>query len=157
MRVLFLDFDGVLNGTAEEATFDETLAFGSIEWLSQQYDVDKVERLNTIVEATGAVVVLSTSWRNRLPLPHLTRVMQALGFRGFVLGATPALYRTPDGEERKRHHEVQAWLDEVGEAVETFAILDDLDMGPLNERLVRTPETTGLRDEDVERAIALLR
>lgn len=155
MKVIFLDFDGVLNGTADEASFDPDLHFASIEWFAQQYDADKVRRLNTLVKRTGAVVVLSTSWRVKLPIVHMARVMQSLGFEGWFFGATPHV----EGArfEARRPAEIQAWLDAAGDAVEKFVVLDDMDMGPLNAHLVRTPETTGLRDEDVERAVEMLR
>jgi hypothetical protein len=63
------------------------------------------------------------------------------------------------GEERGRGHEIQAWLDARArrQTIESFVILDDsADMAHLLPRLVRTPFATGLGDEHVDQAVAML-
>ncbi len=158
MKVVFLDFDGVLNGTVENKGERGGLAeFGTALWCSEQIDEALVERLNAIVEATDAVVVISSSWRNVHPLNKLRQMLYIAGFRGSVIGDTPRLHRRPDGVPQHREHEIQAWLDAAGSGVTSFVILDDLDMGFLGERLVRTPVQFGLDDDHVIQAIDLLR
>ena len=154
MRVIFLDFDGVLNGAVSDAARDPGLPWGTEVWYSEQLDADKVERLNAIVDATGAVVVLSTSWRKALPTEKLRRLLQAKGFKGFILGTTPSLDRDSDGGWRYRAHEIEQWVRAAG--VSDFVILDDLPMHHLSSRLVQTSDIHGLLDEHVEAAIRML-
>ena len=158
MKVLFLDFDGVLNGCAENmGSLDPRVAEPETElWCAEQIDHGHVERLNEIVDATGAVVVLSTSWRNVHPLNRLRGMLQLAGFRGFILGDTPRLHRTPDGEERHREHEIEMWLEAAGDAVESYVTLDDWNMGHLRHRLVQCTVQIGIQPEQVARAIELL-
>jgi hypothetical protein len=72
------------------------------------------------------------------------------------------LRKTPGGiyAAEARGQEIQAWLDgapRYGIEVESFVILDDdSDMVHLADRLVKTSFETGLLDEHVDRAIAML-
>jgi len=159
LRVIFLDFDGVLNGlTRNTGRCDATVGeYGSPIWCAEQIDSGLVEQLNKIVEATGAVVVISSSWRNAHHLNKLREMLKVAGFRGSIIGDTPRLHRTPDGVPKHRHDEIQMWLDAVGDAVESFVILDDWDMGYLGHRLVRSSVYKGLEAQHVTRAIHLLR
>ena len=156
MKVVFLDFDGVLNHAKH---FDD-LRTGRViaDCLDDDESFDKVavERVNVIVERTGADVVVSSSWRCMFELSDICDILKRHGFRGRVIGATPRLHRTPDGEARVRGHEIQSWLDEHPD-VEAFVILDDdSDMAHLIPKLVKTSFETGLQDEHVERAIRML-
>ena len=55
MRVLFLDFDGVLNSDKYNSERD---------WRTQgNIDETRLPLLRRIIDETGAVIVLSTSWR----------------------------------------------------------------------------------------------
>ena len=60
MRIVFLDFDGVLNShayfNARTEKFEDVGEAGEL-------DPTAVERLNRIIDATGALVVVSSSWR----------------------------------------------------------------------------------------------
>ena len=52
IRILFLDFDGVLNHPLTWGNRDDTVI-----------DIDKVKRLNDLLTKTGAKIVVSSSWR----------------------------------------------------------------------------------------------
>ncbi len=157
---LFLDFDGVLNHAAHFANRRAGRTAADCLTDAESFDLAAVERVNRIVERTGADVVISSSWRCMLGLADIRGILKRHGFRGRVVGATPRLHRTPDGEERVRGHEIQAWIErrerfrgDVG----PFAILDDdSDMAHLAPRLVRTSFDLGLLDEHVERVVALI-
>jgi len=154
-KIVFLDFDGVLNSHP----FIARTANGGIAGL----DPEAVVRLNRIVAVTGAEIVVSSSWRHGRSLACLRELLNASGFVGTVRGKTPDCARKPDGSlwhGAMRGSEAQAWItdaDLYGLTVESFVILDDdSDMGHLAYRHVKTSMATGLLDEHVDRAIAIL-
>lgn len=58
--VLFLDIDGVLNSV-------ETMRSGRWNAGTETLDPENVERLDRLIQLTGAVVVVSSTWRKTLP------------------------------------------------------------------------------------------
>lgn len=152
MRVIFLDFDGVLNTTGHAPILPPaplTPMHGSIEWLAYQLEPDLCARLSRLVERADARVVLSTTWRNAFPLPRLWELMGRVGLP-VPIGATPML---PGG---RRDREILAWCDAAG--VDNFVALDDdpMDSIAATGRLVQTDPWIGLADEDVEAALRVL-
>jgi hypothetical protein len=133
-RLLFLDIDGVLNHYGSAGKIDRAC----------------VARLNHIVERTGAVVVISSTWRVTHSPEQMQRLLTGHGFSGEVVGDTPCLYGRPRGEE------VAAYLDDNGE-VEAFAIVDDnADLEPVADHLVLVDDFVGLSDADVAACVELL-
>ncbi len=107
MKVVFLDFDGVLNSYAD---LDAPRAPGA-----GVFNLGAVERLNTIVARTGAQVVVSSTWRERYSLAGLQELLATSGFRGEVIGCTPVRAKDParsEGPGDERCREIQAWLEE---------------------------------------------
>ena len=162
MRVVFLDFDGVLNSqpflVTESVKGYETIGEAS------SLDPANVEHLNTIVRETGAVVVISSSWRHGRKLSDLRTMLESRGFVGQVLGRTPDFVPSKKpGDWRtcgERGDEIQEWLDGAslyGIEVESFVILDDnTDMAHLKDRLVQTYMDCGLTDFYAQKAIKML-
>jgi hypothetical protein len=148
MKILFLDFDGVLNSHkwigANQHLFNSKQLF-----MHSDVDSEAVARLQRIVDATGAKVVISSTWRRFSTRVALQAILRKHGFTGEVLGLTPVL-------NTKRGHEIQQWLDENG-PIESLVILDDdSDMVHLLDKLVQTTFDLGLQDEHVEKAVTLL-
>ena len=143
MKVVFLDFDGVLNH------FPPGELVLSQAYLDNPLETAHVERLEQLVQRTGARVVISSSWRLRLTLDELRGALEARGFTGEVIGTTPRL-RTGI-----RAHEISAWL-LLHPEVTTFAILDDEPDAELDGRLVHTDPEHGFTDADLQRALLLL-
>lgn len=156
MRVVFVDFDGVLNSDRYFAA-REREGRPVTEWWGQEcLDPNAVARLDTIAARAGACVVVSSSWRLRFSLDELRAMLVSNGLRAPVVGRTPALYRTPDGARLHRGDEIQRWIDEAAD-VRSFAILEDEDeLGALEAFAVRTRSDEGLLDAHVDAAIALL-
>ncbi len=148
MKILFLDIDGVLN--SEEWAFkkyDE----GVHNALQSEFDVQAVERLNTIIEKSGAKVVISSSWRLIYSLEHINSMLTKFGFKGEIVGRTPS-----PKANRGRGYDIKRWLTENSK-VTTFAILDDdNDMDGVRDRFVQTSWTKGLQDEHIPKVLALL-
>lgn len=147
--IVFLDFDGVLNSSvflgARHRAGDDSI---------DQIDPEAVARLSRIVSASGADVVISSTWRLAFTLADLRGRLNAHGFTGRVIDRTPNL---PDED---RAAEILAWLaDPPRDRPETFVIVDDDGDAGLRElapHFVRTDFTHGLQDRHVERALRIL-
>jgi hypothetical protein len=146
VKIIFLDFDGVMNTPG----FIHNSAAG---YLEDPIDTPHVDALNAVVDATGARVVISSSWRLFWNPARCTAALRRKGFRGVVIGMTPRVADRGDS----RGHEIQQWIDESREKVESFVILDDdSDMEHLIERLVQTDGSKGLTLADAAVAIRVL-
>jgi hypothetical protein len=152
VKLVFLDFDGVLNS---QAFFREDRS----RYMSTNLDRAAVARVSRIVERTGAKVVVSSTWRIGNGVAELRALLAKHGFAGDVIDVTPVVVHTePDGSKRvARWREIDAWLAANMGKWSTFVILDDEpDMGPHAGRHVRTELEDGLLDVHVERAVDLL-
>lgn len=149
MRVIFLDVDGVLNcqTTLQNAKRSDVV------------DPEMVGRLNKIIEATDAKVVLSSTWRLIFGTDKtFNDYLIPAGFVGEVIGETPNL-NIRIGGNIPRGREIRAWLKQHPE-VDQFIILDDVNnMDGLQDHLILTSfmnEDGGLQDEHVKQAIDTL-
>jgi hypothetical protein len=151
MKVIFLDFDGVLNSWR----WYKNLALAGRKPSMRpddQIDPKAVSVLNTIIEKTGAKVVVSSTWRIARSVEQLQEILTKYGFAGQVIGKTPRL----GGPRPQRGDEIQVWLDE-NPGVERFVIIDDdSDMVHLMNRLVRTDMKKGLTKAHAEEVVKLL-
>jgi len=84
-----------------EAVFDEEGMYG--------LEVRCIKQLSRIVEATGAVIVLSSTWRHMADMKaHLLRSLEKVG--GARL-ASAVVDDTPDIEPNRRGEEIVRWLE----------------------------------------------
>lgn len=157
MKVIFLDVDGVLNDQMWLHLFMDT-----------EIDKVRVARLAEIVKATGAVIVLSSSWR---VLPDELDDMDKWIWRQLVDALHEydmSIYdRTPViGMDRPL--EIKTWLDQHAGQVEAFVSIDDdyqktaYDKYGIGHCLVKTSfygeegNLGGLQDRHVKEAIEKL-
>lgn len=150
--IIFLDIDGVLNNQG-------CYRPGNVGKYGRNPDPQCIAALNSILDATGAEIVVSSTWRMGRTVEQLREMLTAWGVRGRVVGATPT--GCEEGAlivpGMRRGHEIGAWLVEHPE-VERFVILDDdADMAHLMFRLVRTDFSRGLTKDHAARAIVMLR
>lgn len=152
MRVIFLDIDGVLNSAAWYDQRGPRPVNRPL--LDHSIDPAAITRLNRLCDATGAQIVISSTWRHGTTARQFQEDFAYLGCTGRIIGRTPDLSNLiPRGT---RGEEIATWLQLHGK-VTTFVILDDdNDMGALSSHLVQTSHETGLTDADVDRAITLL-
>jgi hypothetical protein len=146
MKALILDVDGVLNGHGVRGL-----------------DPEKLDLIAHIVQQTGCVICLSSTWR-RLP-DQRGRLIHALLDRGVELE-----YQTPILDEasgsifsaKTRTDEIQSWLSSVRRrhTLESFVILDDDPSceiyGDLLPHLVKTDTYTGLTPAQAQEVIERL-
>lgn len=168
MKVLFLDFDGVLNGRAFLDTLPRTIT------LQARPDIDPAcaARVQRICDVTGASIVVTSSWREmrahdgKPDTCHAPRDLSTLagwltdaGITAPVIGATSiAPMGVDDNPGRRRSWQILAWTFDHPE-VTRWVALDDLEMPPSDlweHRFIRTDGNTGVTEADADRAIELL-
>ena len=142
-KVVFLDFDGVL---VTEASSYRRSVTGTVA------DPDAVNALNYLVAETGALLVVTSTWRLEYSLGELSELLRSWRVQADILGATPSGFTRGD--------EIQQWLDQFGgpAGVDSFVILDDLtDMGKLSSRLINIEFETGLTMDHARQAVEFLK
>ena len=172
MFLLFLDIDGVLNhgydparvpvqtGGWDGGTPSENEGFN--------YHVEScVISLNALTRATGAKIVISSSWREHHPFDELCDILKRFGVEGEIVGVTPSDVLDASGFPAPRLAEIRVFLDLFPEKVLSVAILDDCEIAldvnnvkfndpELEHRLVRTETAVGLTPEHALRAARIL-
>lgn len=162
MKIVFLDFDGVLNRGSGPAL------------------PELVSNLDHVLQRTGAQIVVHSSWRWERTTTELREVLRGWGVEGPVLDkcSSPSTWRTDSGllmhtswdewakpvTDRFGHKDeravaIQLWLDDHPE-VTGYVIFDDAPaMGHFkgSPSFIQTRMREGLTREQSERAIALLR
>lgn len=177
MRVVFLDFDGVINNCSTPMQLPPAARVSpgtyAPDFIGIPVDAACMSQLNVLLMRSGAKVVISSSWRKFAAWQHLA---PALGYYGFqysdrIIGETPDLvsneaereaWRARDNgpvdgayEKIERGMEIWYWLQlhpEVTEAV----ILDDCDdMWIMKDLFVQTRPNDGFTAEDADQVLAL--
>ncbi len=130
-KYLFLDVDGVLN----HDDWFESPEFKKCEsnWKVSMFDPKCVERVNTILQQTGAQLVVSSSWRDMADLPEIFE----------HVGLPKSFYVTPhadvifnldpydiysDDTRYWRGNEIKYWLDRKDPNANYVILDDDCDM-----------------------------
>jgi hypothetical protein len=156
IKVIFLDFDGVLNSWPFKKARPLLPRPSNEMSLDDLHDrsIDKaaIGRLNVIVERTKAIVVVSSMWRTTMSRAELRGLLARNGFTGITLDKTP-------GEGGNRGLQIKQWLTATRRVVDSFVIIDDDDdfehFG--RDRLVQTSyEHGGLLDQHIEPAVKIL-
>ena len=140
-KIVFLDFDGVLNCDVSVCQLGTRYKF----WPAS------IKALNELLERSGARIVISSTWREHWTLSENAASLERAGvLPGRVVGKTSVC----DGE---RGIEIDSWLKSVPYPVESFVILDDKnDMAMHVQRLVLVDPKTGLSAKEARQAIELL-
>lgn len=152
MKVIFLDIDGGLNSIA----FDR-------ERTNEQGNIDetRLPLLKQILDETGALIVLSSSWRKHWDKePSLCDNLGEETNNLFAKYDIVIYDKTPQLQSNDRAEEIRLWLSQ-NEAVKNFVILDDIAFGwglDLQDHLVKTNCRIGrgLESQHVRKTIELL-
>ncbi len=157
MKAIFLDIDGVI------ATPDTMIANfeQNREPHEMQYDQLAMNNLGAIVAVTGAIVVLSSSWRADLNSgsDYVEAIVSNLLDQLAAAGA-PISDATPMIGGADRSVEIGAWLDE--HPCDAYVIIDDLarfEQRPevAEGHLVLIEDSNGIRASHVAQALRILR
>lgn len=161
MKVLFLDVDGVLNSTewairvggyGYPPALNETPTREILKW-----DPSCVERLRSVIDTTGAKIVISSAWRGYgiHAIDHWRRMFSCYEWPEVpVIGETPNLrVQAPNAI---RGDEVNTWIIRQSQPIERYICLDDdSDFGP-DQRLIQTNPVVGMTDADASACIIAL-
>ena len=154
MKIIFIDFDGPIIPVMSHRN--------RVSGKSLSAWPPCVAALNRITNATGAKIVVSSTWR----ADGITKTRDRLkgwGVTAEVVGLTPHLDREGANglwQSVPRGLEIAEWIaryEEMREPIEAFVILDDdSDMEHLKPFLIQTPFEAGLTEADADRAIEML-
>lgn len=153
MKVIFLDVDGVLN-TENNVRYH----FANSMSVSSYYielNQECMYRLQMLVNATKAKIVVSSSWRlggfaNSPAIKNLADQLANYGM--YIYGFTPVIHNAYRGDEIR---EFIKWSEIP---ISAFVILDDdRDMCEYTRtHLVQCPSSTGFGDKELKRAMTIL-
>ena len=153
MKIIFLDFDGVI----DTSYYDHVLSKEGKPGNDQDgtvFDPNCVRNLKHIVEQTGADIVVSSSWKYLMSYQDFLNMWKDRDLPGFVTDVTPEPMT-----RRNRGDEIDAWIEECHTECQ-YVIIDDLEANNFNEhqipRLLIVNPIFGLDEETAERAIRLL-
>jgi hypothetical protein len=123
MKIIFLDFDGVLNSEnwyrRRFKEIDTTDILGKYPFY--EFDHLSIAELNRIIEQTESKVVVSSTWRIGKRVDDLQKMLDVVGFKGEIIDTTPHFFaKGTDGNDNRigytipRGCEIDWWLKEKG-------------------------------------------
>lgn len=154
MKVIFLDFDGVVRIPVPSGGMKPEAEFCS----------ERIQRVATLSEVSNAHIVISSDWRLRYDREGIAKVLGRKFPRESLheYWATPVLSYDAESREKSgpvpRGAEIVAWLAEHPE-VREFLILDDMHsrlFPTMSDRLVKCQLLDGFTTERFETACGLL-
>jgi hypothetical protein len=150
MKVIFLDNDGVIClsnnwGSRYKKWKKFSLKNPDVDFINRpvecrfdNFDRKAIVVLNSILETTGAEIVVSSDWRAHANLEELGNYYQDQGIIKKPIGVTPFFNEIKSPEdfkfkrsvllEQERHFEILEWLKH--NKVTHWVSVDDLNMGP---------------------------
>lgn len=162
-KFLFLDFDGVLNSEKFfVARIDKPK--NKEESNITNFDPKAIALLNHIIENTGALIVVSSTWRKSRTIEELQQLLGNVGVVGQVYSKTPVF----NEEYVFRGNEIEAWLQKEQQTEKgisfsmispyKYVILDDDSDMMLHQKdfFVKCSYKTGLTKSLANKAIKIL-
>lgn len=175
MKVIFLDFDGVLN-SHQSATFwhnkrdqskweNEMYASwtGTLrEYIAQEFCPIALSNLEELVRSVpGVKIVVSSTWRLGETPETLAKILHPSKIVGDAIIDTTPSFRWIKGNQElgkaTRGHEIQDWLDRHPEVTHYVIIDDDRDMlDSQRDNFVNTSSLHGFLHGDMLSAVRIL-
>lgn len=151
MRVLFLDFDGVMatdyhSIVMERDGLPDRDDFGVI------FDPQCVENLSRIIASTGADIVVTSDWQEIMTYQDICRMWEFRHLPGSVIDSVSVI-------SKRRGDNIDAWIESYG-PLESYLIIDDLPICEFNngqlDHLIQVDSYRGLHDSVIDKAISIL-
>lgn len=136
MKIVFLDFDGVIatkTSYANAKLKPQGLGIDPLDLLVPEL----VDNVNELCTRAGADVVISSSWRNLYHLDQLRDWLKRAGLQANVIGATPNLFWTDLPSTRGLEIKVWATNNKLGRK-DLVILEDEEDVRPYRGRQVQT-------------------
>ena len=152
MKIIFLDIDGVVNSlSTKERAPSHVIGV----------EQSKIALVKQIVDATGAELVLSSTWREDWFYEHERAHYDDWCYLRdeFAKQGLHFIDYTPLRKDRHRGTEIKEWLEATEHKVTSYVVIDDCmyDIQELHEgHTVKTFFDDGLMLHDVEEAIKVL-
>lgn len=150
MKIIFLDIDGVVNcwGTKERAP-------------SKVIGVEQrlITYIKEIVDATGAKIVLSSTWRKDWAFNLLNGKDWDYLREEFARQDLYFFDYTPSRKDSHRGREIEKWLEDTEYDIYSYVVIDDemFDIWELHGgHMVQTSSIDGITPHDVDMAIKIL-
>jgi len=129
MKIIFLDIDGVLNSQLFYTNRGNNEGDSKEDYHLHQLDSESIIFLNSLIEETGAKVVLSSTWRMGNTMPYMQSLLEKKGFIGEIIAYTPILHY----EGALRGNEIYLWIQQhtemlgvsTGSDFKEYVIFDD--------------------------------
>lgn len=152
MKLLFLDVDGVLNSTkfSNELTNDKLEKYKSLSFPLDSFDYRAIELVNYIIDNTDSKLVISSDWRFD---DELEPCLKYHGLKYDIYG------KTPYDKHYRRNIEIETFILNEKNNVESYCIIDDIDDWFNDEQLkhmIKTSISEGLTKELADNAIKIL-
>ena len=149
-KILFLDFDGVLN----TEYYQGLLQYQGKPWQDEHgafFDPNTVKQLKRIIDATDADIVVESSWKY-LGLDAMKEMWMARDLPGKVVDITPSSVGDNKGVE------IASWLSEHAKQDTHYVIIDDeyVILDSQSSHFVLTNPYEGITEEQANRAISML-
>ena len=88
MKIIFLDFDGVMDTGCYDHILSKKKLAGNDEY-GTIFDPNCVRNLKYIIDKTGADIVVTSSWKHFMTYRDFLDMWEARKLPGFVTDATP--------------------------------------------------------------------
>ena len=149
-KIIFLDFDGVLN----TEHYQGLLQYQGKPWQDEYgafFDPKAVKQLKRIIDATDADIVVESSWKY-LGLDAMKELWEVRNLPGTIIDITPSLLGKNKGVE------IASWLSKYAKQDIRYVIIDD-EYVILDFQLphfILTNPYEGITEEQANRAISML-
>lgn len=166
-KIIFLDFDGVLN----TEHYQGLLMYQGKPWQDEHgafFDPDAVSNLKNIVDCTHADIVIESSWKY-LGLTAMQEMREIRQLPGKVVGITPSsvsdewllsadLSEIDPAMGHCKGMEIASWLADNTKGNTKYVIIDDeyVILEYQQQNFILTNPHEGITEEDAERAISIL-
>ena len=162
-RIIFLDFDGVLNTAGNIARLRAESKPLSDEF-GYLFDAEAVANLQAVIAQTGAGIVISSSWKFE-GLARMRQLWQARRLPGQLLDITPDYLSCVGGIDPSKPdtfvgkgNEIRAWLERHAAMDCRYVIFDDMPDVLASQRpnFIQINDECGITAADAQRAIEIL-
>lgn len=168
LKLIFLDFDGVLNSNQyfnsyyyfnllKENNIQDAIEDVFAKAPHFHIDPQAIELINQLVEQSGAKVIVSSSWRKVFALDKINTMLGLRGANFQCVDITSFKFGY-----RYRGYDIKEYLSDLKQdkniIPKSFVIIDDIDeFSNYQPQFVQTSMTTGFTIDNLNRALKILK